>query len=62
MNLLNERPRSNGEFTLDTLIPGSSLYVTAAAAAGRGAHVPVFDLKPGENRDLGTLVPKELKQ
>ena len=30
---------------------------------GRGpqAHVAAFDLKPGENRDLGTLVLKERK-
>ena len=61
MNLLNERPRSTGEFTLDTMIPGASFYVTAAEGGGREAHVAVPDLKPGEDRDLGTLVLKERK-
>ncbi|MGC8641087.1 MAG: hypothetical protein ACP5XB_14575, partial [Isosphaeraceae bacterium] len=61
MNLLKEQPESNGAFTLDTLIPGSDLYVTAATRGGRGAHVPVLDIKPGENRDLGTLVLQERK-
>jgi beta-lactamase regulating signal transducer with metallopeptidase domain len=61
MNLLNEHPRSTGEFTLETMIPGSSFYLTAAEGSGRSAHAAVLDLKAGENRDLGTLVLKERK-
>lgn len=59
MNLLNERTGSAGEFTMGALIPGASFYVTAAEGGGRAAHAAVPDLKPGEDRDLGTLVLKE---
>jgi beta-lactamase regulating signal transducer with metallopeptidase domain len=61
MSLMNEHPGSDGAFTIDTLIPGANYYVNAGATGGREAHVGVFDLKPGENRDLGTLVLKERK-
>ncbi len=59
MNLLNERTGSTGEFTLDAMIPGASFYLTAAEGGGRSARAAVPDLKPGEDRDLGTLVLKE---
>jgi beta-lactamase regulating signal transducer with metallopeptidase domain len=61
MMLMNERPKDTGEFTIDTLIPGSTFYVTAAEPGGRSSQGPVPDLKPGEDRDLGTLVLKERK-
>jgi hypothetical protein len=61
MNLLDQRSDERGEFTLDAMIPGASFYVTAAHANGRSAQVPVLDLKPGEVRDLGTLVLEERK-
>ena len=56
---MNERTGSTGEFTLEAMIPGASFYVTAAEGGGRAAHAAVLDLKPGEDRDLGTLVLKE---
>ncbi len=59
MRFENERTGSTGEFTLDALIPGANFYVTAAEGGGREARVAVPDLKPGEDRDLGTLVLKE---
>jgi len=59
INILNERTGSAGEFTLDAMIPGASFYVTAAEGGGRSARAAVPDLKPGEDRDLGTLVLKE---
>ena len=59
MQRMDERSKDTGEFAIDTLIPGTNFYVTAAEAGGRSAHVAVLDLKPGENRDLGTLVLKE---
>jgi beta-lactamase regulating signal transducer with metallopeptidase domain len=56
-----ERPGSNGEFSLKDLIPGASFSVEAAEGP-RAARAAVPDLKPGEDRDLGTLVLKERKQ
>ncbi len=59
MRFENERTGSTGEFSLDALLPGANFYVTAAEGGGRDARVAVPDLKPGEDRDLGTLVLKE---
>lgn len=50
----------NGEFSFEALIPGARFYVVGAGG-GRGAHVPVEDLKPGEVRDLGAITMKERK-
>ena len=60
MSTLNDHPKENGEFTLDTLVPGE-LLCDGWRGRGPHAHVAAFDLKPGENRDLGTLVLKERK-
>jgi beta-lactamase regulating signal transducer with metallopeptidase domain len=59
----SEKLRSNaqGEFVIDTLLPGVKLYVMAAAS-DREAAVPLPPLKPGEDRDLGTIVIKERNQ
>ncbi len=52
------QPRAGGEFELDVMIPGVGYYVTGYAA-GREISTPVWDLKPGEVRDLGTVTLKE---
>ena len=54
-------PNSTGEFVLDMLMPGARLYLTAATG-DRAATVPIPDLKPGEDRDMGTITlhPEEL--
>ena len=52
-------PGAQGEFTLESMIPGACFYVTAARAETARPQVPAPDLKPGEVRDLGTLVLKE---
>jgi beta-lactamase regulating signal transducer with metallopeptidase domain len=61
MDFLGNRSGQQGEFTMGGLIPGANFYVTAAQGSGRSAQVPVPDLKPGEVRDLGTLVLEERK-
>jgi hypothetical protein len=52
------RSDAKGEFVIDTLLPGVPLYVTANAVR-QEAFVPVAPLKPGEDRDLGTITLKE---
>jgi hypothetical protein len=47
-----------GEFVIDTLIPGVRYYVMAGSGSLE-AMVPVPPLKPGEDRDLGTITLKE---
>jgi beta-lactamase regulating signal transducer with metallopeptidase domain len=56
----SERQRSNaqGEFVIDTLLPGVRLYVFGASG-NREAQVPLKPLRPGEDRDLGTITLKE---
>jgi hypothetical protein len=56
----SEKQRSNaqGEFVIDTLLPGVRLYVMAASG-DRSAGVPVKPLQPGEDRDMGTITLKE---
>jgi beta-lactamase regulating signal transducer with metallopeptidase domain len=52
------RSDAKGEFVIDTLLPGVPLYMTANAAR-QEAFVPMAPLKPGEDRDLGTITLKE---
>jgi hypothetical protein len=47
-----------GEFVIDTLMPGVRYYVMAGSGSLE-AMVPVPPLKPGEDRDLGTITLKE---
>lgn len=47
--------KADGAFQFDALIPGVGYYVTSRSAGQGGASVPVWDLKPGEVRDLGTV-------
>jgi hypothetical protein len=54
------QPKPKGEFVVDTLVPGASFYITAGAGR-REAYVSVSSLKPGEDRDLGTITLKERK-
>jgi hypothetical protein len=58
----SEKQKSNGqgEFVIDTLLPGIRLYVKAASG-GRHAGVHVKPLEPGEDRDLGTITIRERK-
>jgi hypothetical protein len=54
-----QKSNSQGEFVIDNLLPGVRLYIMAASAR-RLADVPLSPLKPGEDRDLGTITLKEL--
>ena len=45
---------ARGEFAIDTLLPGLDLYVMVSSTQG-AALAPVPPLKPGEDRDLGTI-------
>jgi hypothetical protein len=47
-----------GEFVIDTLMPGVRYYVMAGSRRLE-AMVSVSSLKPGEDRDLGTITLKE---
>jgi 5-hydroxyisourate hydrolase-like protein (transthyretin family)/protocatechuate 3,4-dioxygenase beta subunit len=53
-------PKPKGEFVIDTLVPGVRFYITAGAGR-REAVVSVPPLKPGEDRDQGTIILKERK-
>jgi beta-lactamase regulating signal transducer with metallopeptidase domain len=53
-------PKPKGEFVIDTLVPGVRFYIEAGAGR-REAFVSVPPLKPGEDRDLGTVILKERK-
>jgi hypothetical protein len=55
-----QESNSEGEFVIDTLLPGVQLYIMAASADGRSASVPLSPLTSGEDRDLGTITLKEL--
>jgi beta-lactamase regulating signal transducer with metallopeptidase domain len=50
-----------GEFRLGRLVPGANMYMFAAAKHFRAAQVAIPPLKPGESRDVGTLVLKKRK-
>jgi beta-lactamase regulating signal transducer with metallopeptidase domain len=52
------QPRPKGEFVIDTLVPGARFVITAGAGR-REAQVFVPPLKPGEDRDLGTITITE---
>ncbi len=54
-----QKSNSQGEFVIDTLLPGVRFYIMAASADRRSASVPLSPLKPGEDRDLGTITLKE---
>lgn len=54
-----EQPGPDGTFAFEAIIPDSGLCVTAADGGGREANLLVWDLKPGEVRDVGTLTLKE---
>ena len=55
---LKIHPNPQGEFVLDTLVPGAQLSIVAGSGQ-REARVPVTPLKPGEDRDLGTITLEE---
>ena len=52
---------AEGEFVIDTLVPGARFYIRAAKRRTGEACVPLTPLKPGEDRDLGTITLKERK-
>lgn len=49
-----DEPRPDGSFERDALIPGVG-FIVIGYAEGQYTRVPVWDLKPGEVRDLGTV-------
>jgi hypothetical protein len=51
---LRESLDAKGKFALGLLMPGARLYLTATTG-DRSATVPIPELKPGEDRDLGTI-------
>src|SRR5262249_33966470 len=51
-------PGAHGEFTHDALVPGMP-FVIVASSGGREAFRFVPPLKPGEDRDLGTITLQE---
>ena len=53
-SVLEEKLNERGEFSLSLLMPGARLYVVATTG-DRSATVPIPELKPGEDRDLGTI-------
>jgi hypothetical protein len=55
---LKMHPNPQGQFVLDTLLPGARLYLVAGTGQ-REARVPLAPLKPGEDRDLGTITLQE---
>jgi hypothetical protein len=58
---LNREANNRGEFSFEAIIPGARFYVSASGP-GRSAFAAVPELKPGENRDLGTVTLKEDRQ
>ena len=52
--MLEEKLNERGEFSLSLLMPGARLYLIATTG-DRSATVPIPELKPGEDRDLGTI-------
>lgn len=53
-----EKPGTRGEFVNDLLVPGMPYYI-AANSARREVFQYLPPLKPGEDRDLGTITLKE---
>ena len=53
-SVVDEKLNERGEFSLSMLMPGARLYLTATTG-DRSATVPIPELKPGEDRDLGTI-------
>ena len=53
-----DKPEANGEFAHDALVPGMPYYITAGSGE-REAYQRVEPLRPGEDRDLGTITLKE---
>jgi hypothetical protein len=60
-HFLNPETNNQGEFSFEAIIPGARFYVSASGP-GRSAFAAVPELKPGENRDLGTVTLKEDRQ
>jgi hypothetical protein len=56
-----ERTDMKGGFRLTRLVPGANMWLIAAREDFYAAHVAVAPLKPGESRDVGTLVLKKYK-
>jgi hypothetical protein len=52
------KPNPRGEFVIDTLVPGARFYIMAGSGSLE-AEVAVPALKPGEDRDIGTITLKE---
>jgi 5-hydroxyisourate hydrolase-like protein (transthyretin family) len=55
-----DRPGASGDFVCNALVPGLPFYIVATSG-GRAAFQYVPPLKPGEDRDLGTITLKEEK-
>jgi beta-lactamase regulating signal transducer with metallopeptidase domain/5-hydroxyisourate hydrolase-like protein (transthyretin family) len=55
-----KKPNPRGEFVIDTLVPGARFYIMAGSGSLE-AEVAVPTLKPGEDRDIGTITLKERK-
>ena len=53
-----DQPKPDGTFSFEAMIPGVGFQIVGAAG-DREAGVFVWDLKPGEVRDVGTLKLKE---
>ncbi len=58
---LKIHPNPQGEFVLDTLVPGVRFYVVAGGGR-REAMVAVPPREPGEDRDLGTITLNERRR
>ncbi|MDR3620022.1 MAG: carboxypeptidase regulatory-like domain-containing protein [Paludisphaera borealis] len=52
------QPNEKGEFRFEAIIPGAGYYVSGGGG-NREFRVPVWDLKPGEVRDLGVVKLEE---
>jgi hypothetical protein len=56
-----KRTDMKGAFRLTRLVPGANMYLIAAGKNFHAAQVAVTPLKPGESRELGTLILKKYK-
>ena len=54
-----DQPAKDGSFSFEGLVPGVGFQI-AIGTADRSASTLVWDLKPGEVRDVGTLTLKEI--
>ncbi len=57
----NEKPDAEGRFRFENLLPGARFTIVAAGSDTGEAFHPVAALKPGEDRDLGTITMKKTK-